>query len=69
MNIRNDAGERIDTVSSDAEAARWFLEQGRRGDTLEDTGELLADVVGAVFDDVEWHYDRYGAVVTTWAPA
>jgi hypothetical protein len=62
MKIRNAAGEVMDTVDSDAQAARWFLEQGRRGDYLEETGEDLADVVDQVFPNARYGYAQ-GAVV------
>jgi hypothetical protein len=42
--VTNDAGEQVFECSSDAEAVRWWLENGRRGDTLTDTGEDMASV-------------------------
>ncbi len=42
--IRNAAGEPVFTALSDAEAVRWWNDEGRPGDYLEDTGELLAVV-------------------------
>ena len=44
MWVANDAGERIESFRSDAEACRWFLDSGRRGDHLVETGEDLADL-------------------------
>ena len=42
--IRNDAGEAVYTAASDAEAVRWWQANGRPGDYLDDTDELLSDV-------------------------
>lgn len=42
--IMNDAHEAVATVVSDAEAVRWWRENGRPGDYLEDTDELLRDL-------------------------
>lgn len=67
-NIINQDGEVVATVRSDAEAARWFLDQGSDGDRLEDTGEALMLIVDLIFEDAEWHFNAVGNVVTTVHP-
>lgn len=42
--IMNDAHEAVASADSDAEAVRWWQENGRPGDYLEDTDELLRDL-------------------------
>ena len=37
-------GVRVEFFSSDAEAVRWWRNDGEAGDRLEDTGELLDEV-------------------------
>ena len=44
MRIMNDAGECVATAQSDAEAVRWWQENGRPKDWIEETGELLSEV-------------------------
>jgi hypothetical protein len=61
MDIRNAAGEIVQSVGSDAEAAEWWLVYGRAGDRLGD--EPLSEVVEGVFPDAEWHIDSRGCVV------
>lgn len=46
--IRNNAGETVFTGSSDAECVRWWNENGRSGDYLQDTGELMSLVAASV---------------------
>lgn len=54
--ITNDAGEEVATFGSDAEAVRWWLEMGRPGDTLTDTGELVSAVAEQLdLDETERH--------------
>ena len=67
-NIINKNGETVATVRSDAEAARWFLDQGSDGDHLEDTGEALMLLVDLIFEDAVWHFNAVGNVVTTTHP-
>jgi len=67
--IINRTGHKIAEVRSDAEAVRWFLDNGRKGDRLEDTGEPLADIAALIFEDAEFHYDADGKVVTTVHPS
>lgn len=61
--VMNDAGDPIVTLSSDAEAVRWFYDEGRRGDYLDDTGETLHSVAEDLFPHIEVKYDRCGCVV------
>ena len=119
-NIHNIKGERVTTARSDAEAVRWFLDNGHRGDKpnatsnmdcnghspvykavkpglgglctdpvsinsegeayrfldnghrgdyLEDTGEPLGDIALLIFEDAVWGYDADGKVVTTVHPS
>ena len=68
-NIHNIKGERVTTARSDAEAVRWFLDNGHRGDYLEDTGEPLGDIALLIFEDAVWGYDADGKVVTTVHPS
>jgi hypothetical protein len=42
--VKNDAGETVFTGASDAECVRWYVEYGRSGDYLADTGELMSEV-------------------------
>lgn len=67
-NIINQDGQVVTTVRSDAEAVRWFLDNGHDGDRLEDTGETLHLLAGLIFEEVEFHYDATGNVVTTVHP-
>jgi len=61
-----------DSLQSDAEAVRWWLENGRRGDILETpvpgqasgTNERLSDMAGEIFPEVDWHYDQAGNVIS-----
>jgi hypothetical protein len=46
--ISNHAGEIVFFGSSDAECVRWYEENGRSGDYLVDTGELMSKVAGEV---------------------
>jgi hypothetical protein len=69
MNIMNIKGKQVTTARSDAEAARWFLDNGHKGDYLEDTGEPLGDIALLIFEDAEWGYDAVGNVVTTVHPS
>lgn len=62
MQISNEAGETVFTGRSDAECARWWKENGRRGDTL-DTGEEMAHVAAVVIDATVRGYDRHGCPV------
>ena len=62
MRIMNAAGEAVGTADSDAEAVRWWHDQGRSGDYLEDTGEKISDFADSIIDDVDWYIDRDGAV-------
>lgn len=49
MKIRNDAGETVaQGFQSDAETVRWWTENGRPGDYLDETGERLADLAAAL---------------------
>lgn len=48
MRIKNDAGETVAEGLSDAEAVRWWNVEGRPGDWLEDTGELLSTVADSL---------------------
>jgi hypothetical protein len=62
MKIRDIKGEMIVyDLQSDAEACRWFLEVGRAGDWLDDTGELMSVVVKQVFG-FEVEFDNNGRV-------
>jgi hypothetical protein len=61
MKILNDAGEQVGEASSDAEAVRWFHEQGRLGDHIEN-GEELGELSQSVFPDIAVRYDRDGCV-------
>jgi hypothetical protein len=61
--VCNVAGEVVFTGRSDAEAARWYLESGREGDYLADTGELMSKVAKDVLD-VEVRFDLNGCVVS-----
>lgn len=48
VSVINAAGEVVsEELQSDAEACRWFLDQGRSGDYLS-TGELMSEVVNDV---------------------
>ena len=60
--VENIAGEQVHTCSSDAEACRWYLESGRVGDVLADTGEDMAKVTWDVLG-INVRYDRNGCVV------
>lgn len=62
VQIKNVAGETVSTADSDAEACRWYLDQGRQGDYLADTGELLSGLVIdlGLADSVS--FDRSGCV-------
>jgi hypothetical protein len=49
MKVLNGAGETIaDGFKSEAEACRWFLDSGRKGDQLFETGELMSAVTEQV---------------------
>lgn len=63
VHIANAACETLADFASEAEAVRWFHENGRRGDWLVETGELLAVVSANIFPDVEIRYDTSGCVV------
>lgn len=62
VEIKNEAGETITEASSDAEAARWWLDSGRRGDYLADTGELMSVIADSLGFD--FGFDRNGCVTT-----
>lgn len=67
VKIFNDAGECItEECGSDAEACRWFLDMGRRGDYI-DTGELLHDLTISILD-ITPRYHRNGEVVNRFDP-
>lgn len=61
--VRNIADEDTETCASDAEACRWWLESGRVGDYLADTGEEIADVIAGILPGVRWHFRSDGCVV------
>jgi len=62
MKIRDVTGEMTaQGFQSDAEACRWFLENGEAGDWLDDTGELMSVVVRSVFG-FEVEFDNSGRV-------
>lgn len=61
--IKNAAHETIVGGLSDAAAARWWLENGRSGDYLDDTGEGLASVVPQIFPGASWRFDPNGSVI------
>lgn len=51
-----------DGARSEAEAARWWLEHGRRGDRI-GLGEAMCEVVDDVLPDESWSYNENGEVV------
>jgi len=67
-NIRNAAGEVMTTYLSDAEACRWWAEQGRRGDYLDDTGELVSRVLVTLWPEADARIDRNGCAIVTNLP-
>lgn len=60
MNIVNVAGEVVATAGSDTEAVRWWLENGRTGDRLADTGELVSSVAELL--EIGFRFDGDGCV-------
>lgn len=60
VKILNAAGEEMAAALSDAEAARWWLEAGRVGDTID--GESAQAVVEQIFPDATWEV-RDGEVI------
>lgn len=48
VTVANVAGDVVCEATSDAEACRWYVTSGRRGDYLVETGELLSDVTSDV---------------------
>lgn len=65
VHIANAACETLADFASDAEAVRWFHENGRDGDWLVETGERLGVVSGRLFPHVTIEYDASGCVVAT----
>lgn len=65
MRISNDAGEVVAEVKSDAEAADWWLANGRSGDHVVETGESLSDIASNVRPDAVWRVNADGCVVPT----
>ena len=63
MYVVNADGIRMVEVSSDAEACRWWLSEGRHNDTLSSTGERMMDIVDGIITDTEWTFDKGGYVV------
>lgn len=53
VRIMNDAGECVSTADSDAEAVRWWQENGRSGDYIEETDELVSEVAAQLGLDGE----------------
>ena len=66
MDIRNGAGEVvISGLRSDAEACRVWHEQGRRGDYLADTGEIMETLSEMLFPHIKITFDRNDCVQAT----
>lgn len=62
--ISNEAGEIVFDAQSDAEACRWWFDNGRQGDFLADTGETMSEVAECIWPDVVIRYDRSGQVLS-----
>jgi hypothetical protein len=60
--VSNAAGEIMASLDSDAEAVRWYHENGRKGDFLVSTGELMSVVSAEIFPDVEVRFTLDGRV-------
>jgi hypothetical protein len=60
--VSNAAGEVMASLDSDAEAVRWYHENGRKGDFLVSTGELMSIVSAEIFPGIEVRFTRDGCV-------
>jgi hypothetical protein len=66
--ICNAAGERMTSYTSDAEACRWWADNGRRGDYLDDTGELVSRVLVTLWPEADALIDRNGCAIVRGLP-
>ena len=62
-NIINKAGEVVAQGKSDMDAVCWYLDNGRMGDRLAETNELMSDVAADLLPDVSVSYNEGGEVV------
>jgi len=60
--IKDIAGETVATVVGDMGAVRWFLDNGRRGDRLASTNELMSDLTSDLMPDLAVTFDGDGQV-------